>query len=132
MDGRQAGTSGIKSHRDLIVWQKAMDLVDAVYDVLTGLPPREDYALRAQMVRAIISVPANIAEGHARSTRKDFANFLAIARASLMETDTLLAVAVRRRYVTDADAEKIKALIEEVSKMLTTLRGRLAPRQGGR
>ncbi|HEU4760104.1 MAG TPA: four helix bundle protein [Dehalococcoidia bacterium] len=122
--------SSIRSHRDLIVWQKAMDLADAVYDLADHLPQRENYGLWTQITRAVVSVPANIAEGHARSTRKDFANFLAMARGSLMEVDTLLGVAVRRRYVTESDAEKVIRRIEEISKMLTSLRGKLAPRRG--
>ncbi len=107
-----------------------MDLVDVVYDLVDHFPQRENYGLWTQITRAVTSVPANIAEGHARSTRKDFANFLAMARGSLMEADTLLGVAVRRRYITDSDAEKVAGRIEEISKMLTSLRSKLAPRRG--
>ena len=85
----------VRSHRDLLVWQKAMDLVDRVYDLAEGFPVREGFGLTSQITRAVVSVPSNIAEGQARSTSRDFANFLAIARGSLMETETLLTVAVR-------------------------------------
>jgi four helix bundle protein len=109
-----------------------MDLVDMVYDLAEHFPAREGFGLTSQITRAIVSVPANIAEGQARSTAKDFANFLAIARGSLMETETLLMVAVRRGYVSDADAGEAFSQITEVSKMLTSLRGRLAARKGAR
>ncbi len=75
-----------------------------------------------------MSVPANIAEGQARSTAKDFANFLSIAKGSLMETETLLTVAVRRGYVTETAASVAFAQITEISKMLTSLRSRIASR----
>ena len=75
--------SKIESHRDLIVWQKAMDLAVETYRLTSKFPASETYRLVSQITRAIASVPANIAEGHARGTRKDYANFLAIASGSL-------------------------------------------------
>ncbi len=115
----------IRSHRDLIVWQKAMDLVDLIYDLAESFPAKEAYGLTSQITRATVSVPANIAEGQARPNARDFANFLVIARGSMMETETLLMVAVRRRYAgTDAAAPAF-SLITEVSKMLTALRNRI-------
>ncbi len=120
--------SKIRSHRDLLVWQRAMDLVDLIYEVAERLPPSENYGLAAQITRAAVSVPANIAEGQARSTAKDFANFLAIAKGSLMETETLLMIAVRRSYVSETAAGVAFAQITEISKMLTSLRSRLTMR----
>ncbi len=72
-------------YRDLIVWQKAMDLVDELYQLLGFLPREESYALAVQMRRAVISIPSNIAEGHGRQTEKEFKQFLSIARGSLYE-----------------------------------------------
>ncbi len=118
----------IMSHRDLLVWQKAMDLVDSIYDIAEGFPANESYRLTSQITRAVVSVPANIAEGQARSTAKDFANFLSIAKGSLMETETLLTVAVRRGYVSETAASVAFAQITEISKMLTSLRSRIAAR----
>jgi four helix bundle protein len=115
----------ILSHRDLLVWQKAMDLVDSIYDIAEGFPANESYRLTSQITRAVVSVPANIAEGQARSTAKDFANFLSIAKGSLMETETLLTVAVRRSYVTETVASVAFAQITEISKMPTSLRSRV-------
>jgi four helix bundle protein len=115
----------IESHRDLIVWQKAMDLVVLVYRLVERFPKTETYRLVAQLTRSAASVPANIAEGHARGSAKDYANFLSIARGSLMETETLVMLAVRLNYVTNEQAGPVLALITEISKMLTTLRNRL-------
>ena len=115
----------ISSHRDLIVWQKSMDLVDIVYDLTDRFPKREYFALVPQISRSVVSVPANIAEGQARVTARDFANFLVIARSSLMETETLLTVAVRRAYAKQSEAVPAYVLITEISKMLTALRARI-------
>lgn len=115
----------IQSHRDLVVWQKGMDLAVLVYDLASRFPSSENYRLTQQLTRAAISVPANIAEGHARSTVRDYAHFLAIAKGSLMETETFVMLAVRLKYLTETDANPALSLITEVSKMLTTLRGRL-------
>ena len=103
-----------------------MGLVDRVYDLADSFPAREGYGLTSQVTRAVVSVPANIAEGQARSTSRDFANFLAIARGSLMETETLLTVAVRRAFVGESDAAPAFKQITEVSKMLTSLRRQIA------
>ena len=115
----------IESHRDLLVWQKAMDLAVEVYRLTSKFPSSETYRLVAQITRAVASVPANIAEGHARATRKDFANFLAIAKGSLMETETFLMLAIRLNYLTENEASLALGLITENSKMLTALRNRL-------
>src|SRR5579883_2811709 len=118
----------IRSHRDLLVWQKAMDLALLVYEMTDAFPQNETYRLASQITRAAAFVPANIAEGSVRATAKDYANFLAIARGSLMETETFLMLAVRRKYVTQGEADPALALLTEVSKMLTVLRNRLLKR----
>ena len=115
----------IESHRDLIVWQKAMDLAVEIYKLTGRFPKNETYRLVAQLTRAAASVPANIAEGHARPRRRDFANFVAIAKGSLMETETFLMLAMRLKYFSGEEADSTLRLIAEISKMLTALRGRL-------
>jgi four helix bundle protein len=80
----------IKSHRDLIVWQKAVKLVVAVYDASNNFPKDEIYGLTSQMRRAAVSIPANIAEGQGRRMNKEFQMFLGHARGSLLELDTHL------------------------------------------
>jgi four helix bundle protein len=115
----------IESHRDLIVWQKSMDMVVQIYQLTAKFPATETYRLTSQITRAAVSVPANIAEGHARGTKKDYANFLAIAKGSLMETETFLMLTVRLNYIPQSQANSTLFLITEISKMLTTLRNRL-------
>ena len=119
----------IRSHRDLIVWQKAMDLVEEVYRLASRLPAHEAYRLVAQLTKAATSVPANIAEGRARSSRKEYAWFVSVAKGSLMETDTFLAIGQRLGYLNADQLTTAIDLIGEVSKMLTALRSRLISRQ---
>jgi four helix bundle protein len=102
-----------------------MDIVDSIYDVAASLPQRETSGLWGQMTRAAVSVPTNIAEGRARSTARDFASFLAVARSSAMELDTLVTVAQRRNYIDDAAEADLLSQIAEVSKMLSSLRRRI-------
>jgi len=118
----------IQSHKDLVVWQKAMDLVVEVYALAKKLPASENFRMVGQMTRSAVSVPANIAEGRARSTRKDYGNFLAIAQGSLSETETYILLCVRLSYLTPAQTEHAESLISEVGRMLSTLRQRLNPR----
>jgi four helix bundle protein len=115
----------VESHRDLIVWQKSMDMVVLVYRLADAFPKTEMYRLVSQLTRAAASLPANIAEGNARAATKDYAHFLSIAKGSLMETETFVMLAVRLEYVTSDQACPILALITEISKMLTVLRARL-------
>jgi four helix bundle protein len=112
----------IDSHRDLIVWQKAMDLAVQVYGLSRRLPRTETYGLISQITRAATSVAANIAEGHARGTARDYAQFLAMARGSLMETETLLTLSVRLEYLSSATTVDTLELITQISKMLASLR----------
>ncbi len=118
----------IESHRDLIVWQKSMDLAVKVYAVTARFPAAENYRLTSQLTRSIVSVAANIAEGHARSTARDFANFLHIARGSLAESETYVLLAVRLGYVSEKTSEPVLGLIDEVGRMLSVLRRRILPR----
>ncbi len=117
----------VQSHRDLIVWQKAMDLVELVYRLSDQFPPDERFRLTSQITRAAVSVPSNIAEGNARWSRKDYVRFLAIAKGSLMETETQVMLAVRLGFLSNDMAQPALDLIVEISKMLTTMRKRLLP-----
>ena len=85
----------VRSYRDLVVWQRAMELAQAVYE-LTGTWPREEiYGLTSQVRRAAVSVPSNIAEGQGRASTKEFLNYLSIAYGSLMECETQALLAER-------------------------------------
>lgn len=78
----------VQSIQDLIVWQKAMDLVIEVYNLVKELPKEEQYALSDQMIRAAVSIPSNIAEGQSRNSTKEFIQFLSVAKGSNAELQT--------------------------------------------
>ena len=89
---------GYKSYKELIVWQKAMDLVDEVYRLVKLLPREETFALSDQLRRSAVSVPSNIAEGHGRQSRKEFSQFLSIARGSVFEVETQIHIGIRQQF----------------------------------
>lgn len=118
----------VRSYRDLIVWQKGMELAADVYRLTRLLPKQEEDRITAQLIRAATSIPANIAEGHGRGTRKDYAHFISIAKGSLAELETFLLLA---RNLDLAPRDKCEAVLnsaEEVGRMLTALRSKLAPK----
>ena len=78
----------VKSYRELMVWQKAIELVEAVYTATGSFPPQEVYGLTSQLRRAAVSVPSNIAEGQGRRSTAEFAHHLSIAYGSLCEIET--------------------------------------------
>lgn len=112
----------IKSYRDLNVWQRAMDLSEQVYKATKQFPKEEVFGLISQIRRASVSVPSNIAEGHARNSTKSFLHFLNIARGSLAETETQIILAQRFKYISPENAAKILEHADEVSRMLSGLR----------
>jgi four helix bundle protein len=115
----------ITSYRDLQVWQRAMELATAVYQLAKFMPHREEHRLTGQMLLAAASVPANIAEGHMRGTRKDYANFVSIARGSLAELERFLLLAERVQLLSAGQTGAATRLADEVWRMLTVLRQRL-------
>lgn len=114
-----------RSYRELVVWQKGMDLSAAAYALAKLMPKYEEFRLTSQLVRAATAVPANIAEGNARATRKDYAHFISIARGSVAEVDTLLLLAVRVQLLSAEDVKSALQLTDELSRMLYVLRERL-------
>ena len=98
-----------------------MDLVVMVYEISKGLPSQERYGLASQMQRAAVSVPANIAEGYGRIHRGDYLHHLSIARGSLAELETHVAIAVRLNFLTRERAMEGWSLCQEVGKMLNKL-----------
>src|SRR5215813_3468593 len=111
----------IKSYRDLLVWQKAMNLVVESYRLTNQLPKSETYGLTSQIQRAAVSIPANIAEGHGREHLGDYLRHLSIANGSLMELETELLAAQRVGYVSGDILVKPLALAGEVGRMLAGL-----------
>jgi four helix bundle protein len=114
----------IKSYRDLRVWQRGLDLVEAVYRATDRFPAAERYGLVAQLRRAAVSVPCNIAEGHARS-RGDYLRFLVIAAGSLTEIETQLFISLRLGFLLASLAEALLDHCGELGRMLSTLRKRV-------
>lgn len=110
--------SQIKTFRDLIVWQKAVDLAKESYILADKLPKKELYALSDQLRRAAISVPSNIAEGRHRGTSKEFGHFLSIAHGSLAELETQLILA---HLLYKLDITKADTILVEVRRMLIAL-----------
>ena len=113
--------SSIKSHRDLIVWQKAMDFVVSVYRATETFPKSETYGLTSQIRRAATSIPANIAEGQGRRFTKEFLYFLANARGSLWELDTHLESAMRLGFLQPDLHARLRTQMDEVGRILSGL-----------
>src|SRR6266849_2713373 len=111
----------VQSYRDLQVWQKAMDLVVACYEVAERFPKSETYGLATQLQRAAVSVPANIAEGQGRNHTKEFINRLSIAYGSLMEVETHLQIASRLHYLEPPDLELLLSRSAEIGRMINGL-----------
>lgn len=123
----------VRSYKDLIVWQKSMDLVEMIYQVTKAFPKEELYGLTNQLRRAAISIPSNIAEGHARSSTAEFIRFLSIARGSLAEVETRLLIAQRLGYLSDDQLAPVLSLQIEINKMTNGLMTkRLSSRSWGR
>lgn len=110
----------IRSHRDLIAWQEAMNLVEAVYEKTAGFPKGETYVLTAQTHRAAISIPSNIAEGAASNFGRELHRHLGIAMGSLAELETQLELAIRLKYIA-RDAEIFRQ-VQRVGRLVNALR----------
>jgi len=107
-----------QSYRELIVWQKAMDLVILVYEITDNFPEEEKFGLISQMRRCAVSIPSNIAEGRRRGTRKDYRSFINIAYGSGAELETQLEIAKRLKYLSASELKETLDLLKEVMKML--------------
>jgi four helix bundle protein len=106
----------------LLVWQKAMTLVEQVYALTKRMPVEERYGLVSQLRRAAISIPSNIAEGHGRETTKEFTHFISIARGSLAELETQIEIAVRLNMITDVESLPLIDTCDELGRILRGLR----------
>jgi len=115
----------INSYKDLIVWQKSMELVLSIYELTNQFPKEEIYGLISQMRRAAVSIPSNIAEGRCRGTRKDYAQFLRIAYGSGAELEIQIEIAKRISKTKDLEYKKAEDLLEQVMKMLNSIINKL-------
>jgi 23S ribosomal protein len=119
MDNRS--NQKIEDYKDLIVWQRSMELAEEVYRLVKKLPKEELFALSDQIRRAVISIPSNIAEGYERNSTKEYIHFLSIAKGSKAELETQLLLCTKIHYLNNSDIEKSISLIQEIGKMIHSL-----------
>jgi four helix bundle protein len=122
------GMTTVLSYRDLIAWQKAMDLVEMVYVATREWPRDETFGLSNQIKRAAVSVPSNIAEGQGRASTREFLHHLSIAYGSLSEVETHALIAGRLKYSHPDVLERLLTACAETGKLINGLRGSLSAR----
>lgn len=110
-----------RSYKDLIVWQKAIELVKLIYLVTASFPKSEIFGLTSQMRRCSVSIASNIAEGSKRRTKKDFNQFLLIAYGSGAELETQLLISTELKFINDKDICPASNTLEEIMKMLNKM-----------
>src|SRR5580704_15940652 len=111
----------LRSYRELVVWQKAVDLVTEVYRITNSFPRDEIYGLISQLRRAAVSVPSNIAEGQGRATKGEFIQFLCHARGSIFELETQIVIARKLGYIADEAEQRLISQSTEVARILNGL-----------
>lgn len=111
----------VTSYKDLVVWQKGIELVNEIYVVTRKFPKEEMFGLTNQLRRAVISIPANIAEGWGRSSTKNYVQFIKISLGSLFELETLIIISKDQNYLEEEIMNKISVEIKEIGKMLNKL-----------
>lgn len=119
----------IRSYKDLIVWQKAMELAKAVFELTAYFPKSELYGLVAQMRRAAVSIISNIAEGYGRKSRKEYSQFYAIAYGSALELETQLILSKALKMAPEEKFERSEKILLEVLKMLNYFTNKLEARR---
>jgi four helix bundle protein len=112
-----------RPHKKLVAWQKAVELVEEIYRITDGFPKKEEFGIIAQLRRAAISVPSNIAEGLTRRTKKDKLHFLNIAQASLSEIDTQIEISMRLVYISKQVYENAKSGLSRLKSYRAGLHG---------
>jgi len=110
--------SSIKTYKDLLVWQKGIEIVKQIYLICNEIPKDELYGLQSQLKRSAVSIPSNIAEGWGRNYTKNYIQFLKYSRGSLLELETQIIIAKELDFITIESFSKIQGLITEESKML--------------
>ncbi len=113
--------SAVRTYRDLLVWQRAMDLAKAVYLSTQSFPKVEQFGLTIQLRRSAVSIASNIAEGNGRGTTQDYIRFLHMARGSLFEAQTQIELALRLAYLGESDSISLLGLCNEIERMLNTI-----------
>lgn len=124
----QAKTTSAGNFKELVVWQKGMDIAKRVYLLTKDFPPEEKFGLVSQMRRAAVSIPSNIAEGQARNTTGEFVQFISHAEGSLAELETQVRLATELKFCSVEGAAPLLTLLDEERKMLNSLRRKLGTR----
>jgi four helix bundle protein len=119
----------VRHYRDLLVWQKAVGWVEAIYTATRSWPQDERFGLTSQIRRASVSVPSNIAEGCARRSTAEFVRYLSIARGSLAEVETQVIIATRLGYLDQESQKPLLEAADEISRMLAGLIAKLEERR---
>jgi four helix bundle protein len=109
------------AHKNLVLWKESFNLVKMVYSSTKDFPQEEKYGLVSQLKRASISIPTNIAEGAARKSKKEFLNFLSIARGSLAEIDTLILLSEDLCFINSSQSASIMNKLQHISILLSGL-----------
>jgi four helix bundle protein len=122
-------TNKTRSYKDLVVWQKGIALAKLVYQLTNNFPSEEKFGLVAQMRRAAVSVPSNLAEGQARHTTGEFIQFISHAEGSVAELDTQFILSIELKFCSSVAAKPAFSLIAELRRMLNALRRKLAARE---
>ena len=117
----------ISSYQDLKVWRIGMEVAVEVYGVTKGFPREEMFGLAAQLRRAAVSIPSNLAEGHARESTREYLHHISVAQGSAAEVETQLLLATRLGYLESAEPNTLLARVGEIRKMLFGLRNALNP-----
>lgn len=112
----------MRGHRDLVAWQKAMELAKQVYVLTNSFPKHEVYGLSSQLRRAAVSIPSNLAEGAGRNSQREFGYFISTARGSLAEVETQIELAVFLHYIPEETAKGLLARVSDLGRLLTGLR----------
>lgn len=116
----------INSHKDLVVWQKSICLVENIFKATESFPQSELYGLVSQMRRAAVAIPSNIAEGANRNHTKEYLQFLAIAEGSANELETQLIISEKLKFINKEEFEKLVSLLIEIMKMIYTITKKLS------
>ena len=111
----------IKTHKDLLVWKRSVDLATKIYSITEKFPKTEIYGLVSQMRRSAVSIPSNIAEGRSRGTRKDFAQFLRIALGSTTELETQTEISKNLKFLNESEYSQITSETNEIGMMLRAI-----------
>lgn len=118
--------SEVKSYKDLLIWQKGIDIVINLYQLVEGFPKQETYALSSQLKRASVSIPSNIAEGYGRNSTQSYIHFVSISRGSLFELETQLIIAQKLKFVKNESLlSELMNQITEESKMINSFLNKL-------